>query len=80
MLCRYSIDRNTDMERFFNVDALSGVISTAKQLDREANSVHNLTILAIESRELLDQSKHLSALLPLLLSCPPTVLRFQIFF
>ncbi|XP_077411071.1 cadherin-7-like isoform X2 [Vanacampus margaritifer] len=46
---RYSIDRNTDMERFFNVDALSGVISTAKPLDREANSVHNLTILAIES-------------------------------
>ncbi|XP_019728279.1 cadherin-7-like, partial [Hippocampus comes] len=48
---RYSIDRNTDMERFFNVDALSGVISTAKQLDREANSVHNLTILAIESQD-----------------------------
>ncbi|XP_077411072.1 cadherin-7-like isoform X3 [Vanacampus margaritifer] len=48
---RYSIDRNTDMERFFNVDALSGVISTAKPLDREANSVHNLTILAIESQD-----------------------------
>lgn len=48
---RYSIDRNTDLERFFNVDALSGVISTAKLLDREANSVHNLTVFAIESRE-----------------------------
>lgn len=48
---RYSIDRNTDLERFFNVDALSGVISTAKPLDREANSVHNLTIFAIESRK-----------------------------
>uniref|UniRef100_A0A8C6ULI8 Cadherin 7 n=1 Tax=Neogobius melanostomus TaxID=47308 RepID=A0A8C6ULI8_9GOBI len=47
---RYSIDRNTDLERFFNVDALSGIISTAKPLDREANSVHNLTIFAIESR------------------------------
>uniref|UniRef100_A0A665X9T2 Cadherin domain-containing protein n=1 Tax=Echeneis naucrates TaxID=173247 RepID=A0A665X9T2_ECHNA len=47
---RYSIDRNTDLERYFNVDALSGVISTAKPLDREANSVHNLTIFAIESR------------------------------
>uniref|UniRef100_A0AAX7UK20 Cadherin domain-containing protein n=1 Tax=Astatotilapia calliptera TaxID=8154 RepID=A0AAX7UK20_ASTCA len=46
---RYSIDRNTDLERFFNVDALSGVISTAKPLDREANSVHNLTIFAIEN-------------------------------
>ncbi|KAM4606285.1 cadherin-7 [Polymixia lowei] len=48
---RYSIDRNTDLERFFNVDALSGVISTAKLLDREANSVHNLTIFAIESQD-----------------------------
>ncbi|XP_063768756.1 cadherin-7a isoform X2 [Eleginops maclovinus] len=48
---RYSIDRNTDLERFFNVDALSGVISTAKPLDREANMVHNLTILAIESQD-----------------------------
>nr|XP_019942873.1 PREDICTED: cadherin-7 [Paralichthys olivaceus] len=48
---RYSIDRNTDLERFFNVDALSGIISTAKPLDREANSVHNLTIFAIESQD-----------------------------
>ncbi|KAM6971030.1 cadherin-7 [Tautogolabrus adspersus] len=48
---RYSIDRNTDLERFFNVDALSGVISTAKPLDREANSIHNLTIFAIESQD-----------------------------
>lgn len=47
---RYSIDRNTDLERFFNVDAHSGVISTAKDLDREANSIHNLTIFAIEMR------------------------------
>uniref|UniRef100_A0A8C6P315 Cadherin 7 n=1 Tax=Nothobranchius furzeri TaxID=105023 RepID=A0A8C6P315_NOTFU len=47
---RYSIDRNTDLDRFFNVDALSGVISTAKPLDREVNSVHNLTIWATESR------------------------------
>ncbi|XP_068566231.1 cadherin-7-like [Cebidichthys violaceus] len=48
---RYSIDRNTDLERFFNVDALSGVISTAKPLDREANLIHNLTIFAIESQD-----------------------------
>lgn len=48
---RYSIDRNTDLERFFNVDALSGVISTAKPLDREINSVHNITIFATENRE-----------------------------
>ncbi|XP_024229874.1 cadherin-7-like [Oncorhynchus tshawytscha] len=48
---RYSIDRNTDLERIFNVDALSGVISIAKPLDREVNSVHNLTILAMESQD-----------------------------
>ncbi|XP_051984593.1 cadherin-7-like [Xyrauchen texanus] len=46
---RYSIDRNTDLERFFNIEAASGVISTAKPLDREANAIHNITILAIES-------------------------------
>uniref|UniRef100_A0AAR2LRM9 Cadherin domain-containing protein n=1 Tax=Pygocentrus nattereri TaxID=42514 RepID=A0AAR2LRM9_PYGNA len=46
---RYSIDRNTDLERYFNVDAMSGVISTAKPLDREVNSVHNITIFAMES-------------------------------
>uniref|UniRef100_A0A3B4ZEM6 Cadherin 7 n=1 Tax=Stegastes partitus TaxID=144197 RepID=A0A3B4ZEM6_9TELE len=54
---RYSIDRNTDLERFFNVDALSGVISTAKPLDREANSVHNLTIFAIESKDPMEIGK-----------------------
>uniref|UniRef100_A0A4W4FPE9 Cadherin domain-containing protein n=1 Tax=Electrophorus electricus TaxID=8005 RepID=A0A4W4FPE9_ELEEL len=45
---RYSIDRNTDLERYFNVDSLLGVITTAKALDREVNSVHNITIFAIE--------------------------------
>lgn len=48
---RYSIDRNTDLERFFNIESTTGVISTAKPLDREANAVHNITILAIESCE-----------------------------
>ncbi|MCI4390531.1 hypothetical protein PGIGA_G00123600 [Pangasianodon gigas] len=46
---RYSIDRNTDLERFFNIEAATGIISTAKPLDREMNAVHNITILAIES-------------------------------
>ncbi|KAK2869691.1 hypothetical protein Q8A67_024083 [Cirrhinus molitorella] len=48
---RYSIDRNTDLERFFNVDALTGVISTAKALDREVNSVHNITVFATENQD-----------------------------
>uniref|UniRef100_A0AAZ3S962 Cadherin domain-containing protein n=1 Tax=Oncorhynchus tshawytscha TaxID=74940 RepID=A0AAZ3S962_ONCTS len=46
---RYSIDRNTDLERFFNIDATTGVISTAKPLDREVNAIHNVTIFAMES-------------------------------
>ncbi|XP_041100351.1 cadherin-7-like [Polyodon spathula] len=50
-LIRYSIDRNTDLERFFNIDATTGVISTAKQLDRETNAVHNITLLAMESQD-----------------------------
>ncbi|KAM5157665.1 cadherin-7 [Mantella aurantiaca] len=47
---RYSIDRNTDLERYFNIDANSGVITIAKPLDRETNAVHNITVLAIESQ------------------------------
>lgn len=50
--CRYSIDRNTDLERYFNIDANTGVITTAKTLDRETNAVHNITVLAMESRKL----------------------------
>ncbi|KAL8182353.1 UNVERIFIED_CONTAM: Cadherin-7 [Gekko kuhli] len=46
----YSIDRNTDLERYFNIDANSGVITTAKPLDRETNAVHNITVLAMESQ------------------------------
>lgn len=49
---RYSIDRNTDLERYFNIDANSGVITTAKLLDRETNAVHNITVLAMENRKL----------------------------
>nr|XP_023656077.1 cadherin-7-like isoform X3 [Paramormyrops kingsleyae] len=48
---RYSIDRNTDLERYFNIDATTGAISTAKLLDREVNAVHNITILAMESHD-----------------------------
>ncbi|XP_064409607.1 cadherin-7a isoform X2 [Latimeria chalumnae] len=47
---RYSIDRNTDLDRYFNIDANTGVITTAKSLDRETNSVHNITVQAIESQ------------------------------
>uniref|UniRef100_A0A8C7JY55 Cadherin 7a n=1 Tax=Oncorhynchus kisutch TaxID=8019 RepID=A0A8C7JY55_ONCKI len=54
---RYSIDRNTDLERFFNIDATTGVISTAKPLDREVNAIHNITIFAMESLHPLQVGK-----------------------
>uniref|UniRef100_A0A8C8F2W4 Cadherin domain-containing protein n=1 Tax=Oncorhynchus tshawytscha TaxID=74940 RepID=A0A8C8F2W4_ONCTS len=54
---RYSIDRNTDLERFFNIDATTGVISTAKPLDREVNAIHNVTIFAMESLHPLQVGK-----------------------
>ncbi|XP_048385225.1 cadherin-7a [Stegostoma tigrinum] len=47
---RYSIDRNTDLERYFNIDATTGVITIAKSLDRETNEEHNITVLAMESQ------------------------------
>ncbi|XP_069476895.1 cadherin-7 isoform X2 [Ambystoma mexicanum] len=47
---RYSIDRNTDLERYFNIDANTGVITIAKPLDRETNAIHNITVLAMESQ------------------------------
>uniref|UniRef100_A0A8C9W588 Cadherin 7 n=1 Tax=Scleropages formosus TaxID=113540 RepID=A0A8C9W588_SCLFO len=46
---RYSIDRNTDLERYFNIDATTGTISTAKLLDREVNAIHNISIFAMEN-------------------------------
>ncbi|XP_070700892.1 cadherin-7-like [Pempheris klunzingeri] len=51
---RYSIDRRSDVERYFNIDSSSGVITTARPLDREAISLHNISILATES---LDRSQ-----------------------
>uniref|UniRef100_A0A8P4G278 Cadherin domain-containing protein n=1 Tax=Dicentrarchus labrax TaxID=13489 RepID=A0A8P4G278_DICLA len=45
---RYSIDRKSDVERYFNIDSSSGVITTARPLDREIIALHNITILATE--------------------------------
>ncbi|XP_059508826.1 cadherin-22-like isoform X2 [Stegostoma tigrinum] len=46
---RYSIDRNTDLERIFNMDANTGDITIAKRLDRETAGWHNLTVIAMEA-------------------------------
>lgn len=46
--CRYSIDRSSDPGRFFYVDITSGALMTARPLDREDVSWHNITVLAVE--------------------------------
>ncbi|GCB67570.1 cadherin-8 [Scyliorhinus torazame] len=47
---RYSIDRHTDLERLFNVNADDGKITLAKPLDRETDVWHNITVIATETR------------------------------
>ncbi|XP_040002742.1 cadherin-7-like isoform X2 [Xiphias gladius] len=51
---RYSIDRRSDVDRYFNIDSSSGLIRTDRPLDREIVAVHNITVLATES---LDRSQ-----------------------
>ncbi|NXQ83575.1 CAD22 protein, partial [Nyctibius grandis] len=45
---RYAIDRSTDAERIFDIDANTGAIVTGKVLDRETAGWHNITVLAME--------------------------------
>uniref|UniRef100_A0A672IA63 Cadherin 8 n=1 Tax=Salarias fasciatus TaxID=181472 RepID=A0A672IA63_SALFA len=47
---RYFIDRHTDMERQFNINADDGKITLAKPLDRETDMWHNITVTAMEVR------------------------------
>ncbi|XP_038041455.1 cadherin-8 isoform X3 [Anas acuta] len=47
---RFSIDRHTDLERQFNINAEDGKITLATPLDRETNMWHNITIVATETR------------------------------
>ncbi|XP_060901530.1 cadherin-7-like [Labrus mixtus] len=54
---RYSIDRKSDVECYFNIDSVSGVISTARPLDREINAVHNISVLATEILDLSQVGK-----------------------
>ncbi|XP_058383929.1 cadherin-8 [Diceros bicornis minor] len=47
---RFSIDRHTDLERQFNINADDGKITLATPLDRELSVWHNITIIATETR------------------------------
>lgn len=48
LFCRFSIDRHTDLERQFNINADDGKITLATPLDRELSVWHNITIIATE--------------------------------
>ncbi|XP_067857981.1 cadherin-6-like [Heptranchias perlo] len=45
----YSIDRHTDLDRYFNVNSVNGSIVTLKALDREEMPWHNITVIATET-------------------------------
>ncbi|XP_078469911.1 cadherin-7-like [Lampetra planeri] len=46
---RYSIDRNTDVDRHFDVDPLTGVLTVARALDRESTELFNITVIATQA-------------------------------
>ncbi|XP_067909838.1 cadherin-6-like [Heterodontus francisci] len=48
-LVSYSIDRHTDLDRYFNVNSANGSIVTLKPLDREEMPWHNITVIATET-------------------------------
>lgn len=48
---RYSIDRHTDLERYFTINADDGNIKTIKALDREEIAWHNISVFAVEVRK-----------------------------
>ncbi|XP_062442910.1 cadherin-8 isoform X4 [Rhea pennata] len=54
---RFSIDRHTDLERQFNINAEDGKITLATPLDRETNTWHNITIVATETSNMLLMSR-----------------------
>ncbi|XP_072008846.1 cadherin-9-like isoform X3 [Engystomops pustulosus] len=47
---KYSIDRNTDLERTFNIYSGNGSITLAKTLDREMTPWQNITLVATETK------------------------------
>ncbi|XP_067564402.1 cadherin-22 isoform X2 [Pseudorca crassidens] len=46
---RYAIDRDSDLDQIFDIDADTGAIVTGKGLDRETAGWHNITVLAMEA-------------------------------
>ncbi|XP_078395779.1 cadherin-6-like [Cetorhinus maximus] len=57
-LVSYSIDRHTDLDRYFNINSANGSIVTLKPLDREEMPWHNITVIATET--VLENSRQTS--------------------
>uniref|UniRef100_A0A8C7ZE24 Cadherin 6 n=1 Tax=Oryzias sinensis TaxID=183150 RepID=A0A8C7ZE24_9TELE len=47
-LVRYTIDRRTDMDRLFDIHAGNGSVYVLRDLDREENAWHNISVIASE--------------------------------
>ncbi|XP_072306514.1 cadherin-20-like [Eucyclogobius newberryi] len=45
---RYSIDKGSDLEKFFYIELTTGALMTLRTLDREELDWHNITVLAME--------------------------------
>ncbi|XP_061522825.1 cadherin-6-like [Phycodurus eques] len=54
---RYSIDRHTDMDRVFDVHANNGSVFLLRELDREENAWHNISVVAFEFNNLRQMSR-----------------------
>ncbi|MED6295180.1 hypothetical protein CHARACLAT_029038 [Characodon lateralis] len=46
---RYSVDRKSDTEHFFDIDSNTGAIRTSRYLDREIRVLHNITVIGTET-------------------------------
>lgn len=51
ILLRYSIDRHTDLDRFFTINPEDGFIKTTKPLDREETAWLNISVFAADIRK-----------------------------
>ncbi|XP_019729955.1 cadherin-6-like [Hippocampus comes] len=54
---RYSIDRRTDMDRVFDVHAINGSVFLLRELDREENAWHNISVVASEFNNMHQMSR-----------------------
>lgn len=62
ILLRYSIDRHTDLDRFFTINPEDGFIKTTKPLDREETAWLNISVFAAEIRKYFPEDFDLTLL------------------